>query len=195
MAPLFTLAPPPAWSVSLDGLAGLGRLGMRGHDDAHPVLGGMLRGRAGRIELGAYADWIPLTVESAWDAGGMVGAYVPFRRWLDFEAAGTLGLRSYASTDRAYGPSGYAVRTTAAGLRVGASGRAGDALGGRIGAMLIVSVDLAPRDLPWHQQPDAYDPRGERGVRRIGGVDVLMAMTFGLDVRSDVAAKRDVAVR
>jgi hypothetical protein len=178
------LSSPPRWSLSIDGYGGLGVLAMaESRQDSHPLAGAMARGRFRSFELGGYASVAPMTVDFAWAAGGLAGVWLPFHRWIDLEAALAGGARHYANPERDFGPGGYSFYVPTAGLRFGFSARTEGTVGARVGAMLIMDADLRIRRMAWSREPDPTNPIGERGRRAVGGVDVVLAITVGLDAR------------
>ena len=175
------LAPAP-WSLALDAVAGNGVLFTGSRDDAHPVLGGLLRARFRALEVGGYGEWTPHEVGDAHDFGALAGAFLPYRRWLDFELAGTFGQRVFANADTRYGAHGLSLQETTVGARAGVSARAGSLFAVRVGAMLAIVSGVTTHDVPFVWAADDAGSLVVRGSRRIGGTDVMLLFTVGVDV-------------
>lgn len=176
------IEPAPAWSAAIDGYAGFGLLVPEGDLESHSLLGGLTRLRYRNVTLGGFAEYGSFAAGRVFHVGGAVGAYLPFRHFVDLEGSLGLGLRRYSDDDTRYGAGGYEFSAPALSLRMGISDRAGGVLGGRIGAQVAFSQDLDTAEVPWEVPPSDQNPEGTSGIRFVGGTSVLMLVVVGLDV-------------
>lgn len=179
----------PGWSVGLDGFVGLSTLFGTDTRGAVALGGGLLRARYRFYEAGGYYEVSDsLGSGGQWQSvGGFLGAWLPYKNWVDFEIAARIGARQFADSDPRFGPSGYEVWGSALGLVLGVSDRAttGGLFGGRVGATLVGTYDLKQRDMPWTWS--AYDEETgttdmTSGQTHVGGFSVAMNVTLGFDV-------------
>ena len=180
------LADPERWSSVIDGFVGLGLNMTSETDESHGIVGGAARFRIGYFELGALAEYADFGADPggshATQMAGLVGAFLPFNYWADIEAAVGIGRRSYVNTNPIFGAGGYKRDPATLDLRLGVSDRMGTVLGGRLGAQLFASFDLAQWDVPFRIKPTREGEDVKTGTRRVGGVSIGMLMTVGFDV-------------
>ncbi len=168
------------WSVGLEGYAGLTTFSNSEGTKGRAITGGLTRVRWQYVEIGAAVEASDYDRDRWRKFGGFAGAYFPFTNWVDIDATLGLGMRNYATSDLRYGPSGAAVSVPSLTLRLGLSDRPFSTLiGPRIGAALLVGVDLSRRDVAW-----SYEVAGMtiEGVTRFGGITAGLVMNFGFDV-------------
>lgn len=177
----FHLKNKPGWSLGLEAYAGIGVLASSDATRGHGIAGGLSRLRFGYFELGAGLEVSDLAVERWQQVGGFAGAFLPVTNWVDIDATVGLGERNYLSPDARYGPGGLDTRLPAMTLRLGFSDRPVDELFGfRVGAALLVGIDLTHRDIEWQYNPDGKNI--VTGTTPVGGVSVGMAVCLGFDV-------------
>jgi hypothetical protein len=169
------------WSLGLEGYAGLATLSTNEGTKGHALVGGLSRARIGFAEIGAGLELSDDAGERWRTFGGSVGAYLPFTNWVDIDATLGLALRSYVSSDGRYGPTGATARTPALTMRLGVSDRTVEGLiGPRLGAALLVGIDLKHPDVTW-----SYGVPGKTpvvGVSHFGGVTAALVVSFGFDL-------------
>ena len=177
----------PGWFGGLEAYGGL--LAQAGSDtrESYAVVGGQLRLRYNYVEFGGYYELSDRGKELS-DAfrgfGGFVGAWLPYRGWVDFELAASVGGRTYDSTDTRFGADGYSVSTPTLGLRLGVSDRTSSysAFAARVGGQLFASFDLNPSDQPWTLEAGEDENTVTRsGVTRVGGFTAGIALVIGFD--------------
>jgi hypothetical protein len=155
--------------------------------EAYAVGGGQLRVRYDYYELGGWyeiSDGGKGGKDGFRSFGGFVGAWLPYRGWVDFELAASIGSRTWTSDDTRYGDDGYDVSTPTLGLRAGVSDRTSSfsALAARVGAQLTFSYDLSRSEEPWTLMRQSNGaPVTETGVTRVGGYTVGLALVVGFD--------------
>lgn len=176
------IEPAPPWSAAIDAYAGFGVLVPASELESHSTFGGLTRLRYRNFLLGAFAEYTDFATSRATHIGGALGGYLPFRYFVDFEGWAGLGIRKYSDDDLRYGAGGYRFSTPTVSLRVGISDRAGDVIGGRIGAQLALSQDLSSTQAPWEIAPSDQNPEGHTGVKELGGTSIQMLFVLGLDV-------------
>lgn len=176
------IEPAPAWSAAIDVFAGFGVLAPSSELESHSTVGGLTRLRFRNIMIGGFAEYSDYPSARAVHVGGALGGYLPYRYFVDFEGWAGFGLRRYSDDDIRYGAGGYEFSTPALSLRVGISDRAGDVLGGRIGAQLAFSQDLSSAEIPWEIAPSDQNPEGHSGIKDVGGTTIQMLFVLGLDV-------------
>lgn len=169
------------WSVGLDGYAGLSTLTTSERTKGHALAGGVSRLRFSFVQFGATLEVSDLVDEQWRSLGGFVGAFVPFTNWIDVDASIGLASRNWISKDTRYGAGGTSVRLPALNFRLGVSDRMTNGLlGPRMGAALLVGLDLDRRDVPWSYQISRSE--SVSGTTQFGGLTVALVATFGLDV-------------
>lgn len=177
----------PGWSFGIDAYAGLSTLLGTDTRGAYSLVGGTMRGRYRYYAAGAYYEATDsLAAGGDWqNVGGFVGAWLPYRNWVDFEIAARIGGRGYSDSDLRFGPSGYKLWSPALGLALGVSDRAGSGRwGGRIGSQLVMTYDLKQRDRAWRlssRNPTTGAESVAAGTSHIGGFSVQLSVTLGFD--------------
>lgn len=178
------LESPPGFSLGLGAYGGLALLMTRDVNRPHTVAGVLSRARYGYFELGAVIELTDAAPDEWRSVGGFVGAWLPYRSWVDFELAAGFAMRRYLNSDPRYGAAGYDVQSPAVTLRLGVSDRSSEALfGARIGAEILAAWDLQRRDAVWQYQtgPDA-DPVMLTGATPVSGFSIGLALSAGFDV-------------
>jgi hypothetical protein len=124
-----------------------------------------LRTRLHYFQLGATYE-VTGVFEGHQDVGGFAGAFLPFDRWVDFDAALGVAARKYWEGTQRY-PTIPAIT-----LRLGVSDRmAQTAVAGRFGAALAFSAELND------------EIRSNLGSQRtVGGVSVGLLVDIGFEV-------------
>jgi hypothetical protein len=117
------LQPAPGFSLGLAAYGGLALLVTRDTNRPHALAGVLSRARYGYAEIGAVIELSDRAPDEWRSVGGFVGAWLPYRNWVDFELAAGLAYRRYLSTDHRYGAAGYEVQSPALTLRLGLSDR------------------------------------------------------------------------
>lgn len=179
----------PGWAVGLDVYGGLGALLGTDTRGSYAFGGALLRGRYRYYEIGGFYELTddPLTSAGAFTAfGGFIGAWLPYRNWVDFEGAVGIGSRTYRDADPRFGPDGYEVSGATLNVRLGVFDRVGlgGAFGGRIGGQILGSYDLSQHDVPWEfstTEPDGVVVT-TRDKSHVGGLSIGLAISIGLDV-------------
>jgi hypothetical protein len=185
----FYLKSSPGWSLGLEAYAGLAVLTGGDATRGHGMAGGLSRLRTGYFEAGAGFEMSDLAIERWRQMGGFVGTYLPILHWVDIDATVGLAQRNYLNPDKRYGPGGLDVKGAALTFRLGFSDRPiSDEFGLRLGAALLVDVDLKHHEVPW-----TYD-LGAQGVvsatSHFGGVSAGIAVCLGFDVAFGRSARR-----
>jgi hypothetical protein len=181
------LVQAPGWFGGAEAYGGLLALGGADTRGAYAVVGGQLRLRYDYYELGGWydvSDGGKEGLDGFSSFGGFIGAWLPYRGWVDFELAASVGARTWRSDDTRYGEDGYEVTSPTLGLRLGVSDRTSSysALAARIGGQLMFSWDLNPSDEPWTLTRQANgEPVRESGVTRVGGYTIGLALVIGFD--------------
>lgn len=169
------------WSLGLDGYVGLSTLTNSERTKGHALAGGVSRLRFSFVQFGATLEVSDLVDEQWRSLGGFVGAFVPFTNWIDVDASIGIASRNWISKDTRYGTGGTSLRVPALNFRLGVSDRMmGGLLGPRMGAALLVGLDLDRRDVPWSYQITRSD--SVSGVTQFGGITVALVATIGFDV-------------
>ncbi|HEY5955586.1 MAG TPA: hypothetical protein VIV60_03490 [Polyangiaceae bacterium] len=174
------------WSIGLQGYAGLTTLANADGIKGHALVGGISQLRFHYFQVGATLETSDYSGERWRSLGGFAGAFIPFTNWVDLDALVGLAVRSYVSQDTRYGNSGTTARLPELTVYVGIGDRiAGGLIGPRMGAGLLIGIDLDHRDVDW-----SYRTSGKEvatGSTRFGGTTAGIVMSFGLDVavRSD----------
>jgi hypothetical protein len=179
------LVQAPGWFGGIEGYAGILALGASDTREAYAILGSQVRFRYDYYEAGAFLEYSDQQADDFRAFGGFLGAWLPFRGWVDFEVAASVGARTFSSNDLRYGADGYEVSSPTLGLRLGVSDRTSSysAVAGRIGGQILFNYDLNPSDEPWSQE-ELQDgvPVTERGNTRVGGFTVALAFVIGFDI-------------
>ncbi len=146
----FYLKRSPGWSIGMETYAGIAVLSSAEGSLGHAMAGGLSRVRLGYVEMGVGVELSDMTTERWQQVGGFVGAYLPIAHWVDFDTTVGLAKRSYLNPDTRYGPGGLDVRGATLTYRLGFSDRpVSDLFGLRLGAALLIDVDLSHHDVPW----------------------------------------------
>ena len=161
-----------------------------GDDESYLLGGGLLRVRIHYLWLGAYLEGAGLPDTYSVGYGGAVGAFVPYWRWVDVDAALTLGVRTYSTMSRLNYLGHYSTSTPALGARVGVSDRAGEFVGVRVGAHIAATLDLDRKEKEWHVAPTPQNPSGSSGTTQFGGFSFTVAVSIGLDLAPVSAAPK-----
>jgi hypothetical protein len=177
----FHLQPNPGWSLGLESYAGLAVLATGDGTRGHGIVGGLSRLRLKYFEMGARLEVSDLATVRWQQVGGFVGAYLPITNWVDIDTTVGLAQRTYLSPDVRYGAGGMDVHDPAITLRLGFSDRPVDGLFGlRVGAALLVDIDLKHSEAAWTYNPDGRNI--VTGTTAIGGASVGLVICLGLDV-------------
>jgi hypothetical protein len=174
--------------VGLDVFGGLAALAGSDTRGSFALGGGLLRGRYRYYEVGAFYQTTDDPMSSAGsyrELGGIVGAWLPYHNWVDFELAARIGARTYLDPSTRYGGSGYEVTGATLGFQIGVSDRVrSDLIGGRIGAQIVGTYDLNQHDQPWQEVRE--DAAGMEvltsGTTHVGGFSLGVQMSLGLEV-------------
>jgi hypothetical protein len=121
--------------------------------------------------------------------GGFAGAWLPFSRWVDVDAALGLAWRLYENPSTIYGSRGLREDTSLLTFRLGVSSRSSARLvAARVGAALVVTADVDPRDVAWQRTYLLLDgSEGEtRGTTPIGGLTVGLTVGAGFEIGGGV---------
>ncbi len=190
----------PGMFGGLEAYGGILTLGGSDTREAYAFVGGQLRLRYDYYEVGGWyevSDHPDKQTNDEFRAfGGFLGAWLPYRGWVDFEIAATVGARNWESTDSRYGGSGYDVSTPTVGLRLGVSDRTSSTAqaAARIGGQILFAYDLNPSDESWEQ---THEVDGENvtdaGTTRVGGFTLGIALVIGFDVGETPAKSSRVA--
>jgi hypothetical protein len=176
----------PRWAVGIDGRAGVGMLAHSDARGAFAFAGALLRGHYSYFEAGGFYDHADGSAQGGTfsHAGGFVGAWLPYRNWVDFDAALGIGVRHYADTDARYGTGGYTVNCPALSLLLGVSDRARlDDFGLRVGGQLVLTQDFGQKDKQWtfQQTNDSGEVVSTNGMTHVGGFSGSIVFTLGFD--------------
>jgi hypothetical protein len=171
------------------GLALRGGIGVLAGSDARGAFafgGGLLRGHYGYFDFGLFYDHADSQSNGGTfsHAGAVLGAWLPYHNWVDFEIAAALGVRHYTDSDPRYGVSGYTLDAPALSLVLGVSDRAHSSnLGGRVGGQLVLTQDLKEKDEPWllEEMGDSGELVTTRGITHAGGFSASLVLVIGLD--------------
>ena len=190
-------APSPG-GVALQAYGGMVAYQSAGSLFGHGIAGGMLLGRLGYFQAGAFYEASDRVVLGSWVAyGGLVGVSLPFRNWVDFSFAVGGGVRQHRNDDARYGDDGYAWSAPALMLRAGVSDRSSEStLGVRVGMEIYATMDLKRGREPWRQVYEnsaGLPPVVYSGVTDVGGTSAGLLFTFGFDLA--VSAARSPALR
>jgi hypothetical protein len=178
----------PGWAVGVDVFGGLAALMGTDTRGSFALVGALARGRYRYYEVGAFYATTDDPMSSAGsytEFGGIAGAWLPYKNWIDIEVAARVGSRTYEDPSTRYGASGYELGGMTLGLQLGVSDRVrSDKVGGRIGAQLVGTYDLKQRDQTWQQLRE--DSEGMEvmtsGTTHVGGFTLGIQMSLGLDI-------------
>jgi hypothetical protein len=178
----------PGLYGGLEAYGGLLTLGGSDTREAYAFVGGQLRFRYDYYQVGGWyevSDHPEKQTDDDYRAfGGFLGAWLPYRGWVDFEVAATVGARNYKSDDSRYGGTGYDVSTPTLGFRLGVSDRTSSFtdFAGRIGGQLVFAYDLNPSEEAWEQTHEIDgEPVTDRGSTKVGGYTIAIALVLGFD--------------
>jgi len=176
----------PGYGIAVELRGGIGLLARSEARGAFAFGGGLLRGHYNYFEFGGFYDQGDDAPSggSFSHVGGLLGAWLPYHNWVDFEVALGFGVRRYDDPDPRYGPNGYELSTAALSLVAGVSDRSSSGnLGGRIGGQIILTNDLTQRDQPWklYEQNNSGEVVETTGTTHVGGFSIALAVTLGLD--------------
>jgi hypothetical protein len=178
----------PGWGADVNAFAGLAMPARSDTQSAHGLVGGLARVRWSYLQLGGSYEVTDDLSEGRWRSiGGFAGVWLPFRDWLDLEAATGLAWRTHSSAETRYGPDGYEVSSPALTLRVGASGRTSESrYAARVGGALFAAMDLSPETVPWtFEHGPLTDRRTITGEQPVGGFTFGLLLAVGFDVDLD----------
>jgi hypothetical protein len=181
------LVQSPGWFGGLEAYGGLLALGGADTRGAYAFAGGQLRVRYDYYQLGAWfdvSDRGKAKTDGFRSFGGFIGAWLPYRGWVDFELSAGVGARTWTSDDVRYGESGYEVTSPTLDLRVGVSDRTSSfsAFAARIGGQIVFAADLGSSEQPWELTRDSNgEPVTETGVTTVGGFTLGLALVIGFD--------------
>jgi len=187
LLPEISFEEKPGWGVELDARGGLGVLAGSDARGAFAFGGGLLRGHYSYYELGLFYDHADsqATGGTFSHAGAVLGAWLPYHNWVDFEIAGAVGLRRYSDSDPRYGGgAGYVFNAPTLSLVLGVSDRARSGnVGGRVGGQLVFSEDIAQKTEPWllQEMSDTGDVVNTSGNTHVGGFSASLVLVIGLD--------------
>ena len=193
-----TLARPPGFGAALEGYAGIALLTGPGDARSRSLIGGLLRFRyryfqltgAAEVTDTGQADALNEQLEESWRSLGVfAGAWLPFDRWIDVDAAVGYVDRRFSNPDPIYGPQGMYVGGPALGLRFGISDRFSEKkLGARLGAAVLGTIDLQSLSAPFERRFLLFGG-GEsvtRGTTDIGGVSIALVVQGGFELGGGV---------
>ena len=177
----------PGWGFDVGAIGGLSMPGASDTQAAHVFAGGLARARWSYFQVGATFETTDASEESGermQAIGGFAGAWLPYRRWLDFDAAAGLAMRSYASSDPRFGPDGYDVTNPALTLRFGVSGRTSESLfAARVGGAVFAALDVSRDTVEWRYEFGPSDARQAiTGDQPVGGFTFGLLLNVGFDV-------------
>jgi hypothetical protein len=192
----------PRFAAGLDAYAGIAAQWTNGDERAHGLVGALARFRYGFVEAGAtyettdsgQAAALGEQVQEHWRAvGGFAGVWLPYRHWVDLEGAVGFSSRRYLDPDPIYGPNGFDQSVTELTLRFGVSDRVTPrTVGPRVGAALLVGVDLHRQSPVWRRE--SLLPSGAveetTGNTDIGGVSIGLVVAVGLEIGGGVFEPR-----
>jgi hypothetical protein len=197
------LARPPGFGAALEGYAGIALLTGPGDARSRSLVGGLLRFRfryfqlAGTAEVtdSGQADALNEQLEESWRSLGVfAGAWLPFDRWIDVDAAVGYVDRRFSNPDPIYGPGGMSVGGSAIGWRFGISDRTSEKrLGARLGAALLGTIDLQTPAVPFerHFLLVGGGDGVTRGTTYVGGVSVALAVQGGFELGGGARSNLD----
>jgi hypothetical protein len=185
---------PSRPAFGLEGYGGVAAEWTRGEARSHAIVGALLRLRYHYFQAGALAETSDSSQSDALAEpeldrfhayGGFAGVFVPYSRWVDFDASCGLVQRTYVNHSTTYGPTGLRDTLSSLVLRVGVSDRTSRrSLGARIGGAIVTSIDLGSRYETFHHtflRPDGT--LGDvTGQTPIGGVTVALVFAVGLEL-------------
>lgn len=175
----------PGWSMGLEGYAGFAVLSTEAGGHAQALAGGLSRFQVGYFQAGGFLEATDGGEHHWRSVGGFVGAFLPYRHWVDFEFAGGVSARTYRNSNVRYGPDGYEATTQALLLRAGFSDRSDEGLFGfRLGAQISATFDLERHNRTWQYElaSTGSDPNIVSGATKVGGFSVGIAVTAGFDI-------------
>jgi hypothetical protein len=178
----------PGWAVGLDAFGGLAALLGSDTRGSFALAGALLRGRYKYYELGGFyvtTDDPMSSAGSYTEFGGIAGAWLPYKNWIDIELAARMSSRTYEDPSSRYGSAGYELSSLTLGFQLGVSDRVrSNKIGGRVGAQIVGALDLNQRDVTWQQVRE--DSEGMEvltsGTTHVGGFTIGIQMSLGLDV-------------
>lgn len=178
------LEAPPGFSLGLGAYGGLALVMTQDESHPHTIAGVLSRARYGYVEVGASLEFTERTQDEWRAIGGFIGAWLPYRNWVDFELAGGFAFRRYLNSDPRYGSGGYDVRCPAFTLRLGVSDRSSEALfGARVGGEIVAAMDLGAKEAQWrYELGSGGDATVFRGSTPVGGFSIGIAVSTGFDV-------------
>jgi hypothetical protein len=186
LLPEISFQTDPRWAIGLEGRAGVGMVARSDARGAFAFAGALLRAHYSYLELGGFYDHADGAKQGGTfsHVGGFVGGWIPYRNWVDFDAALGFGVRRYVDTDARYGGGGYTVNCPALSLIFGVSDRARfDKFGVRVGGQLVLTQDFGQKDISWTFQ--GTDESGEvvntNGTTHVGGFSGALVFTLGFD--------------
>ena len=186
--------PKPGWAIGLEAYGGFAMTSTKEGATANALVGGLSRFRLGYFELGGVLE-VSDNADNHWrSVGGFVGAFVPYRHWVDFEFAVGAAARTYRDANLRYGPDGFESTLPALTLRAAVSDRTSSELFGiRLGGQLLAAVDLRRDKPPWAYdvETSAGDVRHLQGESSVGGVTIGLAVTAGFDIGRKPEVPRD----
>ena len=188
-APIVRVAPtldtPPTWSLGLAPYAGLGLSLSKDRAESFPVGGGLFRLTLRSTVIGVYGEAAVLPDYNLTNVGGLLGATLPFRSWVDIDALLGLGMRTYENRSDSGYFGDYRISLMAASVRTGISDRTGELVGLRLGGQLVACLDINSEERRWEIEPEDGLGETRRGARRFGALTLAFVITVGLDVEPD----------
>jgi hypothetical protein len=178
----------PGWAVGIDAFGGLAALLGSDTRGSFALAGALVRGRYKYYEVGGFyvtTDDPMSSAGSYTEFGGIAGAWLPYKNWIDFELAARVSARTYEDPSSRYGSTGYELSGATLGFQFGVSDRVhGEKLGGRVGAQIVGAIDLNQRDVIWRQirEDSAGMEVMTSGTTHVGGFTLGIQMSLGLDV-------------
>jgi hypothetical protein len=183
-----SLEKQPGWAVGLDVFGGLTALAGTDTRTSFALGGVLLRGRYKYYEIGGFYETTDDPISSAGSFtqfGGIIGAWLPYKNWVDFELAARVGARTYRDPSTRYGADGYELSSMTLGFQLGVSDRVrSNLLGGRVGAQIVGGYDLQQSDPEWVQvtEDSAGAQTVTRGTTHVGGFSIGIQMSLGLEL-------------
>jgi hypothetical protein len=196
------LARPPGFGAALEGYAGISLLTGPGNTRSRSLIGGLLRFRylygqlTGIVEVSdsGQANALDEQREESWRSlGVLAGAWLPFERWIDVDAAVGYVDRRFSNPSPIYGPGGMNIGGPALAWRLGLSDRFREKkLGARLGAALLGTIDLQSLSAPFERR--FLIPGGEgvtRGTTGVGGFSIALVVQGGLELGGGARSDSD----
>jgi hypothetical protein len=178
----------PGWAVGIDAFGGLAALIGSDTRGSFALAGALLRGRYKYYEVGAFyvtTDDPMSSAGSYTEFGGIAGAWLPYKNWIDFELAARMSARTYEDPSSRYGSAGYELSGATLGFQLGVSDRVrSKKIGGRVGAQIVGAIDLNQRDVIWQQirEDSAGMEVMTSGTTHVGGFTLGIQMSLGLEI-------------